>query len=441
MAKLLAPRLLLLALCALSRASCSRPPAHVQLSPSSDATKMHVQWTTSVLPWPASRDDVLGSGVSTVQYGSALRAAAGGGAWAWRSVTGSNWTWQDVLSPTNRTYTHHFATLTGLEPGQVYHYRVGAPLDGWSAIASFRASRSRESVSESAPLALLLFGDMGWTNAQALSYLQDEAAAAHVDLLMCLGDYSYDLPNMDGLFGDMYQLSMQPITSTTPWRGIVGNRACWAGARPAAGVALARWHACGAHHPLSPFPASPHPAPDEGAAGFQHYLHRFRLFAGDGASSGVTPAGLPGLLPHLPNNFWYSFDLAGGLVHIAVVSTECYFIAGCPSLQAAWLEADLAAAVQSPWLIVMGHRSMYCSCDDDCDAAATIVREGVLVNGTRLWGLEPILNRWRVDLFINAHVRFSAAALAVFLLACLHLPADRAACHPASPSFLSLLSP
>jgi hypothetical protein len=56
----------------------------VQLSPASDATAMHVQWTTSVLPWPASRNDVLGSGVSTVEFGSALRARSGDGAWAFK---------------------------------------------------------------------------------------------------------------------------------------------------------------------------------------------------------------------------------------------------------------------------------------------------------------------------------------------------------------------
>jgi hypothetical protein len=385
----------LLVLCVLASASSSRPPTHVQLSPAPDATAMHVQWTTSVLPWPASRNDVLGSGVSTVEFGSALRARSGDGAWAWRSVTGSNWTWQDALSPTNRTYTHHFATMTGLVPGQVYHYRVGAPLDGWSAIASFRASRAPEAVSEDAPLKLLFYGDLGWTNAQALSYLQDEAAAEYLDLLMCTGDYAYDLQNQDGLFGDQYQLSLQPITQTTPWRGVVGNRAYCAGP---AGDCCAR-RAARARHPH----ASSHLRllPDEGAAGFQHYLHRFRLFAGDGASSGVTPAELPGLLPNLPNNFWYSFDLAGGLVHVAAISTECYFIQGCPALQAAWLEADLAAAARAPWLIVAGHRSVYCSCDDDCDFAATVVREGVDVNGTRLWGLEPILRRYAVDIYIN----------------------------------------
>jgi len=368
-----ATALVLAALCAAPRpASSSRPPAFVHLAPSSDATRMHVQWATGLFPWPASQGDSLGSGISTVQYGASPRALT-------MAAAGANWTWTDALSPTNRTYTHHLATMTGLAPGQVYFYRVGVPLDGWSAIYTFRATRLAADVSPDTPMRILFFGDMGWTNAQALSYLQDEVASAFYDTVIDLGDYAYDLPNMDGLFGDEFQLAIQPITATTPLIGAVGNH--------------------------------------EGLAGFQHYLHRFRVFAADG-SSGLTPAGLPGLLPGLPNNFWLSFDL--GLAHFASVSTECYFIDGCPALQAAWLEADLAAAAapaaraQRPWLIVFAHRSVYCSCDDDCDFGATAVREGIWVNGTRMWGLEPILNRFGVDLFLNAHEHNFERNYAVF---------------------------
>ena len=360
----------LLALALAPPLAASRPPSFVHLAPSSDPTRMHVQWSTGLFPWPASQGDSLGSGVSTVQFGLAPRALD-------MTATGANWSWVDALSPTNRTYTHHLATMEGLTPGAEYFFRVGVPLDGWSAVSSFRASRASSDISPSAPMRLLLFGDLGWTNAQALSYLQDEAAASYFDAVIDLGDYAYDLPNMDGVFGDEFQLSIAPITSTTPLIGAVGNH--------------------------------------EGAAGFQHYLHRFRVFAADG-SSGLTPEGLPGLLPGLPNNFWLSFDL--GIAHFASVSTECYFIEGCPAIQAAWLEADLAAAAarraDRPWLIVFAHRSVYCSCDNDCDSAATIVREGVLVNGTRMWGLEPLLNRFGVDLFLNAHEHNFERNYAVF---------------------------
>ena len=48
-----------------------------------------------------------------------------------------------------------------------------------------------------------------------------------------------------------------------------------------------------------------------------------------------------------------------------------------PSHMQAWLEADLAAAnlnrAQRPWVIVYGHRPMYCTTDGDCDEAASTV--------------------------------------------------------------------
>ena len=82
-----------------------------------------------------------------------------------------------------------------------------------------------------------------------------------------------------------------------------------------------------------------------------------------------------------PNNWWYSWD--DGLVHYVAISTEVYF--GVPGVGASgpigsvkkqfeWLKADLRAANANrdnvPWIVVHGHRSVYCSCDDDCDGAA-----------------------------------------------------------------------
>ncbi len=57
----------------------------------------------------------------------------------------------------------------------------------------------------------------------------------------------------------------------------------------------------------------------------------------------------------------------------------------------------------TPWVIVYGHRSIYCSCDGDCDGAATAVRLGPKGNGQ--YGMEAILNKHKVDMWING-VRF-----------------------------------
>lgn len=73
--------------------------------------------------------------------------------------------------------------------------------------------------------------------------------------------------------------------------------------------------------------------------------------------------------------------------------------------QYAWLEADLRRANANrhrvPWVIVHGHRSVYCSCDDDCDESASILRDGPWGNGTL--GYEDLFFAAGVDLFINGH--------------------------------------
>ena len=65
---------------------------------------------------------------------------------------------------------------------------------------------------------------MGWSNAQALPYLQSLAAAGGADVFFDVGDYGYNLDYRNGEIGDMFQDSIEPITSTVPFMGCVGNQ-------------------------------------------------------------------------------------------------------------------------------------------------------------------------------------------------------------------------
>ena len=87
-----------------------------------------------------------------------------------------------------------------------------------------------------------------------------------------------------------------------------------------------------------------------------------------------------------------------GPVHFVSMSTEAYFQYAGSKEQFAWLEQDLASVSRerTPWVIVYGHRSIYCSCDGDCDSAATTVRDGPQ-------GMEELFKKHSVDLFINGH--------------------------------------
>lgn len=65
--------------------------------------------------------------------------------------------------------------------------------------------------------------------------------------------------------------------------------------------------------------------------------------------------------------------------------------------QLAWIQEDLEKANANrervPWIVVHGHRSIYCSCDGDCDHDANVVRDA----------LEEVFFKNGVDFFFNGH--------------------------------------
>ena len=98
------------------------------------------------------------------------------------------------------------------------------------------------------------------------------------------------------------------------------------------------------------------------------------------------------------------------------MSTEIYFgVTGAHGSKGVdvesqfnWMAADLKKANANrknvPWLVVHGHRAIYCSCDGDCDASAGELREGVKQkDGSLKYGLEELFMQQGVDFFFNGH--------------------------------------
>ena len=93
---------------------------------------------------------------------------------------------------------------------------------------------------------------------------------------------------------------------------------------------------------------------------------------------------------------------------MAALNSEMYFVndsiaRGMRAAQYAWLDADLRKArASADWIIVYGHRPLYCSNLDtlsDCTVDARRLREGP----NNQQGIEDLLIAHNVDLYLAGH--------------------------------------
>jgi len=243
----------------------------------------------------------------------------------------------------------HRATMTRLKPGQRYVYHVGSEL-GWSELFFFRALQEGADWSPR----FGVYGDMGNKNARSLPRLQQETERGHFDAILHVGDFAYNLDTQNGRIGDAFMNQIQPIAAYIPYMTGVGNH--------------------------------------EQAYNFSHYVNRFTMPGGSG------------------DNMYYSFNV--GPVHFIMYSSEHYIYQPTSLIaqQYAWLEKDLQEAnkpenrASRPWIVMMCHRPMYCSDNDDvmhCNNTKNVIRVGL--PSTPSYGPEELLYKYGVDLSFEAH--------------------------------------
>nr|CAD7394660.1 unnamed protein product [Timema cristinae] len=295
------------------------------------------------------------------------------------------------MTPFRKQYIHR-VKLTNLKPNSVYAYHCGSE-KGWSPVFWFKTRPPGQSWSP----ALAVYGDLGYHNARSLPHLQNEVQRGFYDAVIHAGDFAYDMNDEEGNVGDKFLRQIESMAGYVPYMTCPGNH--------------------------------------EANNNFSDYRNRFSM-----------PGNTEGL--------WYSFDV--GPIHFISISTEVYYFLeyGFELLtrQFNWLKEDLKVcylliyidvmtpqtlkllrcnnftsktlpqkATKSsnralrPWIIVYGHRPMYCSNKntDDCTMNQTRTRIGtpdimkLLINEIHLLihsdGLEDMFYNHGVDLEIWAH--------------------------------------
>ncbi|CAL1527067.1 unnamed protein product [Lymnaea stagnalis] len=237
----------------------------------------------------------------------------------------------------------HRAELLGLKPGARYSYRI---INGNSTVKSetltFEVPHNDSAKSHS----FLIVADMGMLT-KALQFLIHEAVNGEYEVVFHVGDIAYNLNSEGGSLGDHYMNRVAKFTSHVPYMTTPGDH--------------------------------------ERFRSFYHYRYRF--------SMPNSP------WPMKEENLWYSIDI--GHTHFISINTE-YFLpeSEYKSHQLQWLRQDLKAANKkrksSPWIIVMGHKPIYCTksvMEQECHKENSAIREE----------LEDLFFEQGVDLYISGH--------------------------------------
>ncbi|XP_011256652.1 acid phosphatase type 7 [Camponotus floridanus] len=244
----------------------------------------------------------------------------------------------------------HKVWLKNLTPNSKYIYHCGSHY-GWSNVFYMRTA-PKDSTDWSPQI--VIFGDMGNENAQSLSRLQEETERGLYDAAIHVGDFAYDMHSDDARVGDEFMRQIESVAAYIPYMTVPGNH--------------------------------------EEKYNFSNYRARFTM---PGDSEGL----------------WYSFDV--GPVHFVAIETEAYYFMnyGIKQLikQYEWLDNDLREAnkpearARRPWIVVFGHRPMYCSNAnaDDCTNHQSLIRVGLPF--LNWFGLEDLFFKYKVDLEIWAH--------------------------------------
>jgi hypothetical protein len=238
----------------------------------------------------------------------------------------------------------HTVMLTGLQPSTKYYYIAGSVnQNNWSQEFSFTTAPDTNTGKH----VFAVMGDMGTTIPMGwavTNQMVTDNEKYHFGAILHVGDVAYagtgSTYELEEVW-DMWCTQVQPLAANVPYMFAVGNH--------------------------------------EHYYNYTSYRTRFTM-PGDECGGN--------------HNFWYSINY--GPVHLIFMSTEHPY--DSTSVQGHWLLNDLANIdhEQTPWVIAMGHRPMYCSDQDEYDAQSP----GAYFQTT----IEPLFEQYGVDLYLCGHM-------------------------------------
>jgi hypothetical protein len=327
---------------------------HLAYSAPDPTTAMQVMWSTrQMVEGPLV---FLTTGPQGLQGAQGLPAYPHDAPLFASSAAVSNYTAQSrVFSDSNNTQVIHWTNMTGLQPNQLYYYQLAdVTLQHMSAVFAFRTPPT--AYSASAPPTIAIFADIGTTpnGYSTMARVADEVGRGTIQFIAVPGDHGYDMEDNDAQTGDEYMMMIQNASAYVPYHVGPGNH--------------------------------------ENANDFAQYRGRFNFMPN-------TPA--------FADSMFHSVNV--GQVHLIFLSSETYFYLTAHGVfmvkqQYDWLKQDLDAVnrLETPWIVLMAHRPLYCSPNDDgddCHNLYSIMRDGYL----GALAVEPLLIEYGVDIFIGAH--------------------------------------
>ncbi|GAN08506.1 conserved hypothetical protein [Mucor ambiguus] len=249
-----------------------------------------------------------------------------------------DWEFVDSGIAKKSQFMHTFISKQ-LEPSTIYKYKIETKDKGQIFVSNTYEFHTPQ---EDAPsFRFLATGDLGATNAVSMPVFKELAQNHEYDFVAIMGDQGYNLDDFNGTKGDQYMNFAQDFYARVPLLTTAGN-----------------------------------------------HEEAFDL------------------MPYHESNFddamQYSIDYKS--LHLISFATEVFFEGSDAQVQTSlqWLENDLIKAsrrrAKVPWIIVIGHRPLYCSIlsNPDCKENAETLRFG----HSKQQGLESLLVKYNVDMYL-----------------------------------------